>query len=133
MPPVGETTPADHLFRLPLSEFTTARNTLAAKLKKDGNSQESDRIKGLSKPPVSAWVTNQLYWTHRGAFDRLMAAGEQFRKAQAAQLEGKSADLRAPLEQRREALGELMKLAAQVLRDAGHPSSTEMMRRIMTT
>jgi hypothetical protein len=133
MPPVGETTPADHLFRLPLSEFTAARNTLAAKLKKDGNSQESDRIKGLSKPPVSAWVTNQLYWTHRAAFDRLMAAGEQFRKAQAAQLAGKSADLRAPLEQRREALGELTKLAAQVLHDAGHPSSPDMMRRIMTT
>jgi hypothetical protein len=82
---------------------------------------------------VSAWVANQLYWTHRGAFDRLFAAGEQFRNAQAAQLAGKSADLRGPLEARREALGELTKLAADVLRDAGHPSSPEMMRRIMTT
>ena len=133
MPAVRETTAGDELFRLPLSEFTAARNALAAKLKKDGDSEESERIKALSKPPVSAWVVNQLYWKHRGAFDRLFAAGEQFRNAQAAQLAGKSADLRGPLDARREALGELTKLAAEILREAGHPSSPEMMRRIMTT
>jgi hypothetical protein len=133
MPAVQETTAGDELFRLPLSEFTSARNALAAKLKKDGDSDESDRIKALAKPPVSAWVVNQLYWKHRSAFDRLFAAGEQFRNAQAAQLAGKSADLRGPLDARREALGELTKLAAGILREAGHPSSPEMMRRITTT
>jgi hypothetical protein len=133
MAPVGETTAADELFRLPLSEFTAARNALAAKLKKDGDAEESDRIKVLSKPPVSAWVANQLYWKHRSAFNRLLAAGDEFRKAQAAQLAGKSADLRGSLDARREALGELTKLATEVLREAGHPSSPDMMRRIMTT
>jgi len=133
MPAVRETTAGDELFRLPLSEFTAARNALAAKLKKAGDSEESDRIKALSKPPVSAWVANQLYWKHRVAFDRLLGAGEQFRNAQAAQLAGKSADLRGPLDARREALGEVTKLAAEVLREAGHPSSPEVMRRIMTT
>jgi len=133
MPAVQETTAGDELFRLPLSEFTAARNALAAKLKKAGDSEESDRIKALSKPPVSAWVANQLYWKHRGAFERLLAAGEQFRNAQAAQLAGKSADLRGPLDARREALGDLTKLAAEVLREAGHPSSPETTRRIMTT
>ena len=131
MPAVRETTAGDELFRLPLSEFTAARNALAAKLKKAGDSEESDRIKALSKPPVSAWVANQLYWKHRGAFERLLAAGEQFRNAQAAQLAGKSADLRGPLDARREALGDLTKLAAEVLREAGHPSSPETTRRIM--
>jgi hypothetical protein len=133
MPPAGETTAVDELFRLPLPEFTAARNALAAKLKKEGDSEESDRIKGLPKPPVSAWVANQLYWKHQSAFDRLLAAGERFRKAQAAQLAGQSADLRAPLEERREALGELTKLAAQLLRETDHAASPEMMRRIMTT
>ena len=133
MPPAGETTAADELFRLPLAEFTAARNTLAAKLKKNGDSAEGDRIKALSKPPVSAWVANQLYWKHRVNFDRLLAAGEQFRKAQAAQLAGKTADLREPLDQRREALGDLTKLATEVLREAGHTPSPDMMRRIMTT
>jgi hypothetical protein len=132
MPPVRETTAVDDLFRLPLPEFTAARNALAAKLKKD-DSEESDRIKALPKPPVSAWVANQLYWKYPNDFDHLLTAGEQFRKAQAAQLAGKSADLRAPLDERREALGALTKLATQVLREAGHPASPEMMRRIMTT
>ena len=133
MPAVRETTAGDELFRLPLSEFTAARNALAAKLKKEGDSEESERIKALPKPPVSAWVANQLYWKHRSAFDRLLAAGEQFRNAQAAQLAGKSADLRGPLDARREALGELTKIAAAVLHEGGHPSSPEVMRRIMTT
>ena len=133
MPAVRETTAEDELFRLPLSEFTPARNALAAKLKKDGDSEESERIKALSKPPVSAWVVNQLYWKHRSAFDRLFAAGDEFRNAQAAQLAGKSVDLRVPLDARREALGELTKLAAEVLGEAGHPASPDMMRRIMTT
>src|SRR5262245_16833176 len=133
MASVRETTATDELFRLSLPEFTAARNALAAKLKKDGDSEESERIRALSKPPVSAWVANQLYWRHRNDFDRLLAAGERFRKAQAAQLAGKSADMRAPLEERREALGALTKLATQVLREAGHPASPEMMRRIMTT
>jgi DNA repair exonuclease SbcCD ATPase subunit len=133
MPPAQETTAADELFRLPLSEFTAARNALAAKLKKEGDPEESDRIKALSKPPVSAWVANQLYWKHRIAFDRLLAAGDQFRKAQAAQLAGKSVDLRGALDARRETLGEMTKLATEVLRQAGHPAAPDMMRRIMTT
>jgi DNA repair exonuclease SbcCD ATPase subunit len=133
MPPVMETIAEDELFRLPLSDFTTARNALAAKLKKDGDSIESDRIKALAKPPVSAWVVNQLYWSHRAAFDRLLTAGEHFRNAQAAQLSGTAADLRGPLEERREALGELTKRATEVLHEAGHAPSPDMMRRIMTT
>jgi len=133
MPPTRETTAIDDLFRLPLSEFTPARNTLATKLKKEGHSEESERVKALSKPPVSAWVANQLYWRHRKEFDRLLAAGEEFRKAQAAQLAGESAELRAPLDARREALAELTKLAAALLTQAGHTASPEMMRRIVTT
>jgi hypothetical protein len=133
MPPTRETTPADELFRLSLSEFTSARNALAASLKKDGNAEESERVKTLSKPPVSAWAVNQLYWKHRQAFDRLLTRGDEFRKAQAAQLAGKSADLRAPLEARRGALSDLTKLATDILKESGHPASPDVMRRIMTT
>jgi hypothetical protein len=123
----------DTLFQIPLSEFTSARNTLIAKLKKDGDVQAAERVKTLGKPSISAWVANQLYWRHRKAFDQLLAAGEQFRKAQTAQLAGKSADLRAPLDARRAALAELTRHAADVLRDAGHPASPDTMRRVTTT
>jgi hypothetical protein len=123
----------DALFQAPLADFTAARNALAAKLKKDGDATDADRVKALGKPSISAWVANQLYWRHGKAFERLFAAGDQFRKAQAAQLAGKRADLRASLDARREALAELTKHAGDILREAGHPASPDAMRRIMTT
>lgn len=123
----------DGLFQLPLDEFTAARNALAAKLKKAGRADEAEQVKTLAKPQISAWAVNQLYWKHRKGFDQLIAAGERFRKAQVAQLAGKSGDLRAPLEARRAALTDLAKAAAGVLRDAGHNPSSDMMRRVTTT
>ena len=129
----GAADDVDALFQLPLIEFTAARNALASRLKKAGRAGEAEQVKGLAKPSVSAWVVNQLYWRHRDAFDTLMAAGERFRAAQAAQFAGKSADVRAPLEARRTALAHLARLAAATLRDAGHTASPETMRRITTT
>jgi len=123
----------DRLFQLPLGDFTPARNALATRLKKSGDAGEAQRVKALSKPTLSAWVANQLYWRDRLAFDRLLAAGNEFRTAQAAQLAGKSTDLRAPLDARREALSDMTKRAADILRESGHPASPETMRRIMTT
>ena len=93
--------PVDPLFKLPLEEFTAARNALAAKLKKAGHSQQAEEIRALAKPPVSTWAVNQLFWRHRKAFDTLLATGEQFRRAQAAQLGGKASDLRGTLDARR--------------------------------
>lgn len=123
----------DALFQASLADFTAARNALAAKLKKDGDAAGADRVKSLGKPPISAWLANQLYWRQRKAFDRLLAAGDQFRKAQAAQLAGKPADLRGSLDARRESLSELTKHAADILREANHPASPDTMRRVMTT
>lgn len=123
----------DGLFQLPLDGFTAARNALSAQLKKGGRADEAEQVKALAKPPLSAWTVNQVYWRHRKAFDRLLAAGERFRKAQAAQLAGKRGDLRETLEARREALAELAKVAAKVLRDAGSHPNPDTMRRVMTT
>lgn len=123
----------DRLFQIPLDQFTAARNALSARLKKAGRADEADQVRTLAKPQISAWAVNQLFWKHRRAFDKLIAAGERFRRAQAAQLAGKGDDLRAPLEARREALTELSKAAAGVLRAGGHNPSSDMLRRITTT
>jgi hypothetical protein len=127
----------DALFRLPLAEFTGARNALAARLKKSGRGDEAVRVKALAKPPVSAWAVNQLYWNHREAFDRLIASGERFHKAQTSRGAGKVADMRESLDARREALTHLSDLATSLLRDAGaNPGqnpSLDTIRRITTT
>ena len=113
----------DDLFRLPLAEFTSARNGLAARLKKERRVDDAERVKLLSKPSITAWAVNQLYWDHRDAFDDLIATGKRFRAAK----------MRDSLDARREALTHLMDLAEQLLRDAGHNPALDTMRRITTT
>jgi hypothetical protein len=123
----------DEVFKVPLAEFTIVRNALAARLKKEGNKAESERVKSLAKPSVSAWTVNQLYWKHREQFNQLIAAGERFAQAHASQLSGTPADTRGPLEARREALSSLARLADTLLREAGHSPASDTMRRITTT
>ena len=55
----------DALFKLPLAEFTGARNDLAARLKREGRANDSNFVKALAKPSISAWAVNQLHWNHR--------------------------------------------------------------------
>ena len=120
----------DALFTLPLSEFTGARNALAARLKKAGQGDEANQVKALAKPSISAWAVNQLYWQHREVFDQLMSTGQRFRKAQTAR---KVADINETLDARRDTLAQLSKLTTTLLRDAGHNPSPETLHRITTT
>jgi hypothetical protein len=116
----------DELFKLPLTEFTDARNTLAKRLKQSGRANDANVVKTLAKPSVSAWTVNQLYWHHRDAFEELLAAGQRFRKAQRG---GKVADMRGALDARREALSQLSDLASSLLNNP----TPDMIRRVSTT
>jgi hypothetical protein len=119
----------DALFTLPLAEFTGERNTLAARLKKEGRPNDAERVKLLAKPSVSAWAVNQLYWDHRDTFDELIAAGKSFRP----RATSKVMDMRNSLDARREVLVELSELAEALLRDAGHNPSPDTLRRVTAT
>ena len=123
----------DALFTLPLAEFTSVRNTLAARLKKEKRSDEAERVKLLGKPPVSAWAVNQLYWNHRDEFEQLIATGKRFHSAQASRSAAKVANMRDSLEARRQSLAELSELATGLLQDAGHNPSQDTLHRITTT
>jgi len=116
----------DELFKLPLSEFTDARNSLAKRLKQSGRANDANVVKTLAKPSVSAWTVNQLYWHHRDAFEELLAAGQRFRKAQRG---GKVADMRGALDARRQALSQLSDLASSLLNNP----TPDMIRRVSTT
>jgi len=123
----------DDLFKLPLAEFTSGRNALAARLKKEGRANDAERVKLFAKPSVSAWTVNQLYWDHRDAFEQLIATGKRFRPTPASRRGGKAADMRNSLDARREALVHLSDLATELLRDAGHNPSPETIHRVTTT
>jgi hypothetical protein len=121
----------DALFQLPLGDFTTARNALAAQLKKDGRHAEASEAKALAKPSVSAWVVNQLFWRHRELFDRLIDSGDRLRRAQAKPLTGGPA--REPVNERREVVAQLSSLAAALLKEAGHGETRDLIRRVTST
>lgn len=92
----------DDLYKLPLDEFTAARNALAKALGGD----EAKRVKALAKPNLVPWAVNQVYWRARGVYDRLLKAGDRLRKAQIAALEGRHADVRAANDAHRHAIAE---------------------------
>ena len=117
----------DALFKLPPGEFTAARNALAARLKNDGQQAAASEAKALTKPSVSAWVVNQLYWRHRKLFDRLLEAGDRLRKQPA----GDSA--RDAVNARREAVAELAARATELLQEAGHGDTHNLLRRVTST
>lgn len=126
----GQQAQFDALFRLPPPEFVAARNALAATLKKGGHEREASRVKALPKPSISAWTINQLYWRHRDAFDALLEAGERFRQGQASRLQGHGPDIRALLNQWRESLAGMSRLAVQILQQSSGSAPANVMRRV---
>jgi len=121
----------DALFRLPLTEFTSARNALAARLKKLGRAIDVERVKSLPKPPAPAWAVNQLYWQNPKAIDQLIALTERIRKGQTGRT--KNVDLRELLNEKKQMMGGLMEKASAILSAAGHSPSPDAMRRVSGT
>jgi hypothetical protein len=115
----------DELYRLPLSEFTSARNALAKTLSKD----EAKQIKALEKPTVVPWAVNQVHWHARSTYDRLMKSGEKLRAAQIAALEGKQADVRGMGEAHRRAIGEAVAEAERLSAAVGAKPGADALAR----
>ena len=115
----------DELYQLGLEEFTAARNALAKTLSGD----DAARVKALGKPAVVPWAVNQVYWTSRSIFEKLLASGAKLRDAQLAALKGKSADIRAATDAHRHAIAAAVKEAERLAGASGsHPASDALMR-----
>lgn len=115
----------DDLYRLPLGEFTLARNALAKSLTGD----EAKRVRKLEKPTVVPWVVNQVYWRSRSTYDRLMKSGERLRTAQIAALEGRAADVRAASEAHRRAISEAAAEAERLAATSGLKPGVDALAR----
>jgi hypothetical protein len=108
----------DQLYRLPLSEFTKARDELAKKFEKD-----KARIRQLQKPNVAAWSVNQLFWRQRGQYEALIVAAGKARTAQLASLKGKKVDPAAAEAKHAEARRAALDCIRDILSDAGEALS----------
>jgi hypothetical protein len=79
---------ADELYGLPLGEFTTARNDLEKRLRKDGKRDEAAEVKSLRKPTAPAWALNQVARERPKVIAELVKIGGQVRDAQEKLLAG---------------------------------------------
>ena len=110
------------LFRAPLNEFVAERKRLSGELKASGDKQAATKLSQLTRPSVSAWAVNQLWWRQRTAFEALLQAAAQV----------KAGDREAS-KQHRDALAELRQQATTLLEEAGNAASEGTLRRIATT
>jgi hypothetical protein len=115
----------DDLYRLPLAEFTGARNALAKSLTGD----EAKHVRKLEKPTVVPWAANQVYWRARSTYERLMKSGETLRAAQIAALEGRAADVRSASEAHRRAIAAAVEEAERMSAAAGVKPSPDALAR----
>lgn len=121
----------DELYRQDLSEFTAARNALAARLKARGDRDGAARVKALPKPSVSAWAVNQVWWQAPDALNDLFATSDRLRDVQSRRA-GADA-VRQEMRNRRESLAAVLSAAMQALSRGGASSTEPVRRRIATT
>jgi hypothetical protein len=109
------------LYQAPLAEFVKERKRLADELRAAGEAKLGAKLRTLPRPSVSAWVTNQLYWHARDAFDEMLAAAKTLRKG----------DLSASAAHR-DAIAKLRQRAAAMLTDAGHSATSATLHKVAT-
>jgi hypothetical protein len=118
----------DELYKLPLADFTPARNALAKRL-----GRTDPPVKELEKPNVAAWAVNQLYWHERAVFDALVAAADRLRAEHRKLLAGKSADIREPEKAHREAIRAASDRIRAILEQGGQAASPATMTAVTET
>jgi hypothetical protein len=124
----------DQLYTVPLDEFVERRTKLAGALRKEGEREAADEVKGLRKPTVPAWAVNQLARREKMRLRSLLTAGERLRKAHEKLLGGGSPEgLQPARDDERAVIAELAGAAASLLTEAGHPASEATLDRVRET
>ncbi len=114
----------DRLFSLPPEEFIAARDDLAKRLKAEGRTEEAAEVKALHRPTVAAWAANQVARRNPSDVDELLKAGAELRAAQRKLASGvKGEGFREAVDRRRRAVAALVKVAEEVLSEAGKGSA----------
>jgi hypothetical protein len=118
----------DELYQVPLGEFTTARDALAARLKAAGDKTAAAEAKRARKPSVAAWAANQVVWHARDEWQRLQTATQALReKHEKAAL---ADELRQAGRLQREALLACESRASELLEKHGHAASPAILQKV---
>jgi hypothetical protein len=123
----------DHLYALPLEEFTPARDAAAKEIRKAGDRETAAIVAKLPKPTPAAWTANQVAREQPELIEAMLEAGEELRVAQEAAVSGGGArGLREATLAERRAVEAVMTAAADY-KPAGKPLSRAMADRLRTT
>jgi hypothetical protein len=112
----------NELYRAPHDQFVAERKRLASELTSAGDKAAGARLSKRRRPTVPAWAVNQLWWSAREPFEKLLEHAARLREG----------DLDAA-DAHRKALAALRTRAQKTLTDAGHPANEATLRRITTT
>ena len=121
---------ADELYSLSPAQFTAARDERAREVRAAGQRELSAEIKKLARPTASAWLVNQLARRAPDELTRLFDVGEALHEAQRT-LAGDR--LRELSSQRRQAVADLLPVAAALAEDAGQPASPAVLGEVRAT
>jgi hypothetical protein len=122
--------PIDHLLALPPAEFVSARNKLAAELKKT-DAARAEAIKALPKPSPSVWAINRIAHAEPKRIAAFLGASDALERAQSGggSNEGPRG-YQTVLATQREALDRLVTAAREALTGAGLPANRTVLDRV---
>jgi hypothetical protein len=110
------------LYRAPHGDFVATRKRLAAALAADGDATGAARLSRLERPPVSAWVVNQLWYALRPTFETLIDTAARLRAGDSSAGPGQQ-----------NAMAKLRAHAAAILAGSGHTASDDTLNRVAMT
>lgn len=126
--PVAEA--ADALYALVPEEFTAARNERAADARVAGEKALAKEIGALHRPSPAAWIVNRLARDEPDRVGDLTGLGGELAEAQAA---GDGRALGALVAERREVVGDLMRLASSLADAADRTPSRAVLDEVEQT
>lgn len=110
------------LHRVAFDDFVSERKRLAEELKAGGDKAAATRLTKHTRPTISAWAVNQLWWRERAEMERLFGAAERMRAGESEQSR-----------EHRQALARLRERARELLAESGHASVEATLRRVTAT
>ena len=125
---------ADELYALPPADFTRERDERAKALRKEKRRDEADAVKALRKPTVAAWALNQLARRRAKEVERLLAAGDELRRAQDELLAGgERKAFQGAATKEREQVAKLADEATGLVNEAGERAGPALREKISET
>jgi hypothetical protein len=119
----------ERLYAVTPKEFTRARNSLAAELRKSKDTEAAQAVAKLRRPSATLWAVNQLARHARAPLERFLDAVDRLRRTQLSDPRGAMEAMRAERAQ----LEALVARAEQALAEAGYSPSADARRRIGDT